>query len=145
MTGRFGAGRFTGAQHTALAYALILLGAASINYVPGLTDPDGLAFGVFALDPYDDALHLASAVWALVAGLLSHRAARIFLIAFGALYLGDGLFGIATGWGYLDLGIVTNDSLGFSLSTLRIAANLPHILLGGAALAVGLLSGRRTA
>ena len=136
-------GRFTGAQLTALVYAVILMGAASINYIPGLTDPEGLAFGVFALDPYDDALHLASATWALVAGLLSHRAARTFLIPFGALYLGDGLFGIATGWGYLDLGIVTNESLGFSLSPLRIAANLPHILLGGVALAVGLMSGRR--
>ena len=138
-------GRLTGAQLTALVYAAILLGAASINYVPGLTDPDGLAFGVFALDPYDDALHLASAVWALVAGLLSHRAARTFLILFGALYLGDGLLGIATGWGFLDLGIVNNVSLGFSVSPLRIAANLPHILLGGVALAVGLMSGRRAA
>ena len=143
MTGRFTAGRFTGAQLTALVYAVILLGAASINYIPGLTDPEGLAFGVFALDPYDDALHLASATWALVAGLLSHRAARTFLILFGALYLGDGLFGIATGWGYLDLGILNNASEGFSLAPLRIAANTPHIVLGGVALAVGLLSGRR--
>lgn len=125
------------------AYALILAAVAAINYVPGLTDADGLAFGVFALDVFDDALHLASAIWALVAGALSRRAARTFLILFGAAYLGDGVFGILTGWGYLDFGIFTNPSLGPSLSPLRIAANLPHIGLGAVALVAGLISVRR--
>ncbi len=125
------------------AYALILLGAASLNYIPGLTDAEGLAFGIFALDPFDDALHLASALWALVAGLMSLRAARLFLILFGAAYLGDGIFGNLTGWGYLDFGIFTNASLGPSLSLLRIAANLPHIGLGAVALVAGLISARR--
>ncbi len=124
-------------------YAAILLAAAAINYIPGLTDENGLAVGVFALDPFDDALHLASALWALAAGLISVRAARVFLILFGAAYLGDGIFGVFTGWGYLDFGIFTNASLGFSLSPLRIAANLPHIALGAVALVAGLVSARR--
>lgn len=124
-------------------YAAVLLAAAAINYVPGLTDEEGLAFGVFALDPFDDALHLASAIWALIAGLISVRSARIFLILFGAAYLGDGVFGIFTGWGYLDFGIFTNASLGPSLSPLRIAANLPHIALGAVALIAGVVSARR--
>jgi len=126
-----------------LIYAVILLGAAAINYIPGLTDDAGLAFGIFALDPFDDALHLVSAIWAAAAGLLSNRAARLFLILFGAAYLGDGLFGIATGWGYLDFGIFTNDSLGFSLGLPRIAANIPHIGLGGFALVAGIRADRR--
>lgn len=126
-----------------LVYAVILLGAAAINYIPGLTDADGLAFGIFALDPFDDALHLASATWALLAGLISRRSARIFLLLFGAAYLGDGVFGIFTGWGYLDFGIFTNESLGFSLSPFRIAANLPHIGLGAFALGAGILSVQR--
>lgn len=126
-----------------LVYAVVLLAAAAINYIPGLTDDSGLAFGVFALDPFDDALHLASAIWALSAALISVRAARMFLILFGAAYLGDGIFGIFTGWGYLDFGIFTNESLGPSLSLLRIAANLPHIGLGAVALIAGLVSARR--
>lgn len=126
-----------------LVYGAILLGAAAINYVPGLTNADGLAFGIFALDPFDDALHLASAIWAVLAGVISARSARIFLILFGAAYLGDGVFGILTGWGYLDFGIFTNASMGPSLSLLRIAANLPHIALGGFALASGLIAARR--
>ncbi|MEM9798662.1 MAG: hypothetical protein AAF919_19400 [Pseudomonadota bacterium] len=124
-------------------YAAILLAVAAINYIPGLTDESGLAFGIFALDPFDDALHLASAIWALIAGAMSQPAARLFLLLFGAAYLADGIFGIFTGWGFLDFAIFTNPSLGPSLSLLRIAANLPHIALGGIALAAGIVSVRK--
>jgi hypothetical protein len=122
----------------ALAYFVALLGAAALNYVPGITDAEGLAFGIFALDPFDDALHLVSALWALGAALVSTRAARMFLVIFGALYLGDGVFGFFTGWGYLDFGIFQNPSEGLSLTLVRVLANLPHILLGGVALGAGL-------
>ena len=124
-------------QKLSLGYFAALMIAASLNYVPGLTDENGLAFGIFALDIYDDALHVASALWALVAGLLSHRAARSFLILFGLAYLGDGIFGFFTGYGYLDLGIFTNDPAGFDLSLPRFLANLPHLALGGIAVWAG--------
>lgn len=130
-------------QKIALGYFVALMGAASINYIPGLTDENGLAFGIFALDLYDDALHVASALWALVAGLRSQAAARTFLILFGAAYLVDGIFGMFTGYGFLDLGIVTNASLGPSLSLDRWLANLPHLLLGGFGLFAGLMLDRR--
>ena len=126
-----------------LVYAVILLAVAAINYIPGLVDDTGLAFGIFALDPFDDALHLVSAIWAFIAGLISNRSARMFLILFGAAYLADGIFGIFTAWGFLDFAIFTNDSLGFELSFQRIAANAPHIGLGAVALISGLAAGRR--
>ncbi len=125
-------------QKLCFGYFVVLMIATSLNYIPGLTDEDGLAFGIFALDIYDDALHLASAIWALVAGLLSHRAARSFMILFGLAYLGDGIFGFFTGYGYLDLGIFTNGSAGMELSVGRILANAPHLLLGGLASWAGL-------
>jgi hypothetical protein len=115
---------------TALVYMVILLAAASLNYVPGLTDEDGRAFGVFALDIYDDLLHVASALWAGFAALTSSRAARMFLRYFGLLYLTDGLLGLAAGSGYLDLGIVNHGIVHMPL-TFKILANLPHIC-GGA-------------
>lgn len=129
-------------QKIAVGYFVALMIAASLNYVPGLTDENGLAFGIFALDLYDDALHVASALWALVAGLMSWRAARIFLILFGAAYLGDGVFGFFTGYGYLDMGIFTNGSLGLEFSIPRFLANLPHLALGGFALWAGLKPGQ---
>ncbi|MQY43036.1 hypothetical protein GG681_10325 [Epibacterium sp. SM1969] len=118
-------------QKLCFGYFVALMIAASLNYVPGLTDENGLAFGIFALDIYDDALHVASALWALAAGIVSYRAARQFLILFGLLYLGDGVFGIFTGYGFLDLGIFTNASLGTDWSLPRFLANLPHLALGG--------------
>lgn len=124
-----------------LGYFVALLGAASLNYIPGLTDDQGRSFGIFALDIYDDALHLGSALWALAAALLSHRAARLFLLVFGALYLGDGALGLVTGSGYLDLGIFTNGLLNLPFG-FRILANLPHVALGGFALFSGLRWGR---
>ena len=112
---------------------VILLAAASLNYIPGLTDAEGRAFGVFALDVFDDALHVASALWAGTAAALSTRASRIFLRYFGLLYLTDGLMGLAVGSGYLDLGIMNHGVQHLPL-TFKILANLPHI--GGGAFAV---------
>lgn len=129
-------------QKLCLFYFGALMFAAALNYIPGLTDENGLAFGIFALDIYDDALHVASALWALGAALTSHRAARSFLLLFGLAYLGDGVFGLFTGYGFLDLGIFTNASLGLDLSLPRLFANLPHIGLGGVALLAGLRSSR---
>lgn len=128
----------------AVAYALIIGAAAALNYVPGLTDAEGRAFGIFALDIYDDLLHLASAAWAAIAAWLSVRACVIYFKVFGLLYLLDGLLGLATGSGYLDLGIliyrVQDLPIGF-----KILANLPHIALGGFAVFTGFYLGRNRA
>ena len=124
----------------AFGYFVILSVVAALNFIPGMTDTNGVAFGVFALDIYDDALHGASALWALVAALVSARAARMFLVLFGAIYLGDGLLGLATGSGYLDLGI-WNYGIRDLDFIFKIKANTPHIALGGFALLMGLRRG----
>lgn len=125
-------------RKTAFAYAVILALVASLNYlpIPGLVDAEGRTFGIFALDIYDDALHLASALWALAAALISTRASKMFLILFGALYFLDGLLGCFAGSGFLDLGIFTWGWLDIPV-TLKILSSLPHLILGGIALAVG--------
>lgn len=123
-------------RKTTAIYAVLLGIATATNYIPGLTDSQGRAFGIFALDIYDDALHLASTLWAAVAAYVSTRASILYLRLFGTLYLLDGLMGLAFGSGYLDLGIliygVQNLPFGF-----KILANLPHILLGGFAVFAG--------
>lgn len=126
----------------AVGYAVALTVAAALNYVPGLTDAEGRAFGIFALDIYDDLLHLASAAWAAVAAFWSRAASVSFLKLFGTLYGLDGLFGLVTGSGYLDLGIlihgVQNLPFGF-----KILANLPHLALGGFAVLAGFVLASR--
>lgn len=125
-------------RKTALAYAVILALVASLNYLPiaGLVDAEGRTFGIFALDIYDDALHLASALWALTAAVISTRASKMFLILFGTLYFLDGLLGCFAGSGFLDLGIFTWGVLDIPY-TLKFLSSVPHLILGGAALAVG--------
>jgi hypothetical protein len=55
---------------------------------------------------------------------------------FGPLYCLDGLLGLATGSGYLDLGIALHGVLDLPLTT-RILMNLPHIAIGGFAAFAG--------
>jgi hypothetical protein len=122
----------------AFLYFLVLLFAASLNYLPFIPVIDGKTFGVFALDIYDDGLHLASAIWAGLAAWFGARASRFFLFYFGLIYFGDGLLGLITGSGYLDLGIVNYgiQALPFGF---KIMANLPHLGLGGIAILTSLL------
>ncbi|WP_298259104.1 hypothetical protein [uncultured Litoreibacter sp.] len=117
-------------------YFVSLLIAASLNYLPidGIIDDQGYAFGIFALDVFDDLLHVASALWALAAALISHRASRVFLTYFGALYFADGLLGLATGSGFLDAGILIYGFYEYSSFAIKLAANIPHLFLGGFAL-----------
>jgi hypothetical protein len=126
----------------AAVYCVVLLIVTSLNYVPGLTDAQGRAFGIFALDIYDDALHFASAAWAGIAAGVSRRASETYFKVFGTLYLLDGLMGLVTGSGYLDLGILIYgwQSLGLGF---KILANLPHIALGGFAAFTGFVLARR--
>ena len=128
-------------QKIASGLAVALAFAGSLNYVPGLTDAEGRSFGIFALDIYDDALHFASAAWAGIAAWISHKAAKNFLFYLGALYFADGLMGLITGSGYLDLGIINYgwQDLDFSF---KILANLPHLALGGIALGSALFVDR---
>jgi hypothetical protein len=123
---------------TAALFFIVLLFAASLNYLPFIPVIDGKTFGIFALDIYDDALHLASALWAGAAAWLGARASRSFLLAFGSLYFADGLLGLITGSGYLDLGIV-NYGIQDLPFTFKILANLPHLGLGGIAILTGYL------
>ncbi len=121
----------------ALVYAAVLAAVAALNYLPGIPRPDGRVFGIFALDPFDDLLHLASALWALLAGLRSGGAARAFLLLFGLAYLSDGLLGVATGAGWLDLAILTIGPQDWGLA-FNVMASTPHVLLGALALGLGL-------
>jgi hypothetical protein len=126
----------------AFGYMVALAIAAATNYIPGLTDAQGKAFGIFELDIFDDLLHLASATWAGVSGYLSRRASDIFFRTFGPLYLADGVMGLFTGVGYLDLGIVQYGIQSTSMIQ-NIPPNVPHLVLGGFATFAGYVLSRR--
>jgi hypothetical protein len=120
----------------AVVYAVVFAFVTSLNYIPGLTDAQGRTFGLFSLDIFDDALHAASGLWAALAAWWSTRATTVFFRVFGSLYCLDGLLGLATGSGYLDLGIFKSGVLDLPLMT-RALMNLPHIAIGGFAVFAG--------
>jgi hypothetical protein len=126
----------------AFGYMVALAIAAATNYIPGLTDAQGKAFGIFELDIFDDLLHVASAAWAGISGYLSRRASDIFFRTFGPLYLADGIMGLFTGVGYLDLGIIQYGIQSTSMIQ-NIPPNVPHVVLGGFAAFTGYVLSRR--
>lgn len=126
------------------AYALLFVGVTALGYVPPFHDQQGYLFGLFKLEWWDDALHLGSGIWAAIAAWKSYEATRTYFRIFGPLYMLDGVCGLLTGMGYLDLGIFLHGPMSLPLET-RIAANLPHIAIGGIATIVGYVLARRSA
>ena len=125
-------------------YFVALVAVVIIGYIPAFEDADGNLFGLFKLDLYDDALHLASGLWGGIAAWHSRRAAEQYFRVFGPLYFLDGVLGLITGMGYLDGGIFLYGPVDLPLIT-RFFANLPHLILGGWAAYVGYVMARKTA
>jgi hypothetical protein len=116
-------------------FALFVLVVIS-GLMPQLQDDQGRQFGLFTLDLYDHSLHLASGIWAAVAAWWSASAARSYFRLFGPLYFLDGVLGLITGSGYLDLGIFLYGPIDMPLVT-KFFANLPHFVIGGLAIWAG--------
>jgi hypothetical protein len=123
----------------AAALAVALFFAAATDYVRAFLDADGKVFGLFRLDIYKDALHVASGAWAATAALLSRRAARTFLTIFGTLYFADGVLGVFTGAGYLDLSIITQ-GVSNAPEKIQILTSIPHLGLGAFGMFCGFMS-----
>lgn len=102
----------------ALVLAFALLFAAATDYIPAFFDSEGRVFGLFHLDIYKDALHVASGLWAF-ASAWSRRIAVFFLRVFGTLYFADGIVGVFTGSGYLDLSIFIGGLAPSNLATIH--------------------------
>jgi hypothetical protein len=120
----------------AWGYVALFCAVVAVGYIPAFIDRNDMIFGLFKRTWYADGLHLASALWAAIAAIVSQRAAHNFFRIFGPLYFLDGVLGLLTGSGYLDFGIFINGVLQLPLQT-RIFANLPHLVIGGVALLVG--------
>jgi hypothetical protein len=126
----------------ALLLGAALLFAAATDYIPAFIDAQGRVFGLFHLDIYKDALHVASGLWAL-ASALSRRSAIFFLRVFGTLYFLDGVMGVFTGSGYLDLSIFI-DGIRDVSPMIKLLSSVPHLGLGAFGIAVGFSPWRTT-
>ena len=131
-------------QALAWVYAAMFLSVVVVGYLPGLTDAQGQLLGLFRIELVDDALHLGSAIWAALAAWISARASTFYFKAFGSIYLLDGVIGLLFGQGILDGGIFIHGIAPLDWGT-KIAANLPHLVLGGTAVFIGFVLSRKYA
>ncbi len=122
--------------------ALALFFAASTDYVPAFMDSEGRVFGLFHLDIYKDALHVASGAWATIAALLSRRAATYFLSIFGTLYFLDGVMGVFTGSGYLDLSIFIT-GVSSASPAVKFLSSVPHLVFGSFGVVTGWIAAKQ--
>jgi hypothetical protein len=125
-------------------YAILFVIVASLGYIPGLTNAAGQLFGLFKLDLYDNLLHLASGIWAGLAAWSSVRASTFYFKLFGTVYGLDGVVGLIFGQGFLDGGLFLYGPAQLDWFT-KIAANMPHILIGGFAVLAGFVLSRKWA
>jgi hypothetical protein len=103
-------------QKCAWGFAALFLGVYLLDFVPGIMDEHGLMFGLFQMTRIVDLGHLALGALAVVAALISARAARIYFVALGVWYSID----VATYFvSHLDTLPLRNNVL----------ANLPHFLI----------------
>ncbi|MEZ4862282.1 MAG: DUF4383 domain-containing protein [Caldilineaceae bacterium] len=123
-------------------YAAMFLFIAVMGYIPAFLDNQGLLFGLFSLELKDNLLHGGSALWAALAAARSTWAARFYFQLFGLVYFFDGVVGLLFGEAYLDFGIFFYGPQPYTWVH-KIEANIPHILIGGLAILIGLVLSRK--
>ena len=120
----------------AVVYAVFFAVVVILGYIPGLNAehvhqagmtmaPDEhMLLGRYRISVLDDVTHGLSAILFLVAGLVSARASRLALTAFGWYYACDAVF-------YLVHGVLTDQA-----PTANVLLNLPHVVISGILLAI---------
>ena len=134
----------TPTQKLAWFYAVMFVVLGSLSYIPWINDENGVTLGIFSLQWYDNLLHYASGAWAAIAAWRSFKASEFYFKLFGIIYGLDGVMGLLTGQGYLDGGIFINGITPLDWG-FKIAANIPHILIGGIAVVIGFVFAKRFA
>lgn len=121
-------------KRAALIFGAVFLVVGILGFVDAVTPPSpevpgGLLFGLFAVNGVHNWVHLLSGIVALIVGLRSEAASRIYFRAFGVIYALVALAGIFVGEGLL----------------MGMAHNMPdvalHAIIAIAALYFGFASG----
>jgi hypothetical protein len=103
-------------QKIAWGYAALFLGVYSLDYVPGVMDANGKMFGLFSMTPLVDAGHLVLGSLAVIAALISKKAARLYFWMLGVVY-------------GLDVVIYVFTHLTTISPLTNVLVNMPHTLI----------------
>lgn len=123
-------------------YTAGFLGIFIITHTPALTDANGLSFGLFKIDPVDDAVHLLSGLVGVIVAWRAQSYIPLFFKAVGIAYMGDAIVGMTTSRGLLDGSIVSQGPGSPDFGVTNWLLNLPHIVLSGIALVIGFMKER---
>jgi len=103
-------------QKCAFGFAALFLGVYLLDFVPGIMDANGLMFGLFHMSKLIDFGHLALGALAVIFGLISAKAARIYFWILGA-------------WYTIDVVTYFFGHLGSMSLKNNILVNLPHTII----------------
>ena len=91
----------------AMVFGVVFVAVGILGFVPAL-NPDGKLLGLFAVNPAHNLVHAATGVVAIIAGLASDKASKIFFQVFGVVYAIVAVMGFFSGEQPL-LGMVSNN------------------------------------
>ena len=109
----------------AIVFGIVLLVVGVLGFVPDIA-PDEMLFGIFHVNLAHNAVHLLSGAVALLCGMASTRASRLYFRIFGVIYGLVAVLGFVQGEGNL-LGLISNN----------VADTWLHVVIAGASLALG--------
>ena len=113
-------------KSAAIIFGIVFLLVGVLGFVPGITTTDQMLLGIFHVNAVHNIVHLLSGAVALIAGLTSTAAARMYFRVFGIVYALVAILGFFTGNGLL-LGLISNN----------MADTWLHVLIALVALALG--------
>jgi hypothetical protein len=109
----------------AIVFGIVLLIVGILGFVPSIA-PDEMLFGIFHVNTAHNGVHLLSGAIALLCGLASTQASRLYFRIFGVIYGIVAVLGFLQGEGHL-LGVISNN----------MADTWLHVVIAGASLALG--------
>ncbi len=124
-------------QKWALGFGVLFLLVFVVTNIPAFNDAEGRNFGLFAINPIDNIVHLLTAVLGLLAGYFSARWSVWFFRLSGLVYGADTLTGLFLQRGFLDGTVFTLSGGSPDFGLTNIAINAPHIALTAVMLYVG--------
>ena len=110
----------------AILFGIVFLLVGVLGFVPGITTTGQMLLGIFHVNAVHNIVHLLSGAVALITGLTSTAAARMYFRVFGIVYALVAILGFFVGYGLL-LGLISNN----------MADTWLHVLIALVALALG--------
>ena len=113
-------------KSAAIIFGIVFLLVGVLGFVPGITTTGQMLLGIFHVNAVHNIVHVLSGAVALITGLTSTAAARMYFRVFGIVYALVAILGFFTGNGLL-LGLISNN----------MADTWLHVLIALVALALG--------